>query len=100
MSVIGSGIVSSVLAGEGAQRHRAKVDDAARNEQADASRQLAGGDVILEVEGADKESQVNADSEGTGGSGRDGRWGDPDQPETAPNPTDSDTPPDHIDLTA
>jgi len=100
MSVIGSGIVSSVLAGEGAQRHRAKVDDAARNEQAEASRQLAGGDVILEVEGADKESQVNTDSEGTGASGREGRWGEPEQPESDPKPTDPETPPDHIDLTA
>jgi hypothetical protein len=68
-----SGIVS-VLGTSGAQRHQTHVDDAARNERAEASRQLAGqGDVILEVEGTDADTQVHAESEGSGASGRQGR---------------------------
>ena len=103
MSVIGSGIISSIAGAPAAQRLQARVDDAARNDAADASRKLAGQDVILEVEGTDKDGDVNPDSEGTGASGRDGRWDEPDQdqaPAADPsNANDSDGE-SHLDLTA
>ena len=97
MSVIGSGIISSIAGAPAAQRAQARVDDAARNDATDASRKLAGQDVILEVEGTDQDGSVNADAEGTGGSGRDGRWDE--TPESTQKPSDAadDT---HLDLTA
>jgi len=99
MSVIGSGIVTSIAGAPAAQRAQARVDDAARNDATDAARKLAGQDVILEVEGTDKDGDVNTDSEGTGASGRDGRWN---HEEAAESPAHSGESSDdsHLDLTA
>ncbi len=97
MSVIGSGIVTSIAGAPAAQRAQARVDDAARNDATDASKKLAGQDVILEVEGTDQDGSVNADAEGSGGSGRDGRWDD--AQEATPKPGDAGDE-SHLDLTA
>lgn len=99
MSLIGSGIISSIAGAPAAQRAQARVDDAAKNDAADASRKLAGQDVILEVEGTDKDGDVNPDSEGTGASGRDGRWDHEEAAEDTATPGDSDGE-SHLDLTA
>lgn len=97
MSVIGSGIVTSIAGAPAAQRAQARVDDAARNDATDASRKLAGQDVILEVEGTDQDGSVNADAEGSGGSGRDGRWDEARQDTRNPSDVGDDS---HLDLTA
>lgn len=99
MSLIGSGIISSIAGAPAAQRAQARVDDAAKNDAADASRKLAGQDVILEVEGTDKDGDVNPDSEGTGASGRNGRWDHEEAAEDTAKPGDSDGE-SHLDLTA
>jgi len=103
MSVIGSGIVTSIAGAPAAQRHQARVDDATRNDAADAARKLAGQDVILEVEGTEQDGQVNADSEGTGASGRDGQWDEAEADESSPAGSDESPDSDgdsHLDLTA
>jgi len=100
MSVIGSGIISSIAGAPAAQRHQARVDDAAKNDAADASRDLTGKDVILEVEGADQDGSVNVDSEGTGASGRDGRWDHDEAADEAATDSHDTTGDSHLDLTA
>lgn len=99
MSIIGSGIISSIAGAPSAQRAQARVDDAARNDATDAARKLAGQDVILEVEGTDKDGDVNPDSEGTGASGRDGRWDHEEATDSPAQPGDS-SDDSHLDLTA
>ena len=99
MSVIGSGIVTSIAGAPAAQRAQARVDDAAKNDAVDASKKLTARDVILEVEGSEQDSSVNADSEGTGASGRDGRWDEAEAADEAAKTVDSDDD-SHLDLTA
>ena len=102
MSVIGSGIISSIAGAPAAQRAQARVDDAAKNDGIDASKKLTERDVISEVEGTDEDGSVNADSEGTGASGRDGRWDDEGAADAAEAAATSDNSQDdsHLDLTA
>lgn len=99
MSMIGSGIISSIAGAPAAQRAQARTDDAARNDATDASKKLAGQDVILEVEGTEQDGSVNADAEGTGASGRDGRWGESEANVDATKSADADGE-SHLDLTA
>jgi len=74
MSAIPPSNIASVLQAGVTQQHQSKIDDAERNERARTSRELSGrDDAILEVEATDDDTQVHADAEGSGGSGRETR---------------------------
>ncbi len=104
MSAIPPNSIASVLQSGATQRTQSKIDDADRNARARAARQAAGrDDAVLEVEAADDDTQVHADAEGAGGSGRNTREQSADQEETetiadALASTDDGTA--HLDLTA
>ncbi len=104
MSAIPPNSIASVLQSGATQRTQSKIDDADRNARARAARQAAGrDDAVLEVEATDDDTQVHADAEGFGGSGRNTREQSADQEETettadALAPSDDGTA--HLDLTA
>lgn len=104
MSAIPPNSIASVLQSGAAQRTQSKVDDAERNARARAARQAAGrDDAVLEVEATDDDTQVHADAEGAGGSGRNTREqpGDPEETETTGDALEtSDDGTVHLDLTA
>ncbi|MFQ5422400.1 MAG: hypothetical protein ACE5F9_00305 [Phycisphaerae bacterium] len=74
MSAIPPSNIASVLQAGVTQRQQSRIDDAEHNERVRTSRELSGReDAILEVEATDDDTQVHADAEGSGGSGRETR---------------------------
>lgn len=107
MSSIPPNSIASILQSGATQRQQSKVTDADRNARDRAARELAGArEDILEVEATEEDSQVNADSEGAGASGRETRESPGEEAaEETTDPEQGDTDSDndgiqHLDLTA
>lgn len=104
MSAIPPNSIVSVLQSGVTQRQQSRIDDAERSDRDRRARQIAArADGILEVEATDDDTQVHADAEGSGGSGRNTREPAPEEDPSTDQTDDADGLGDeieHLDLTA